>query len=173
MIVMEVERQCRQHVLPSSSSEIRIQTEYPERILCLYHNVSTLERALRGQLLTSSLAHSSGELLAAIVLPPVSETFGRKRPMTLCSLMMCISLGITTIPRLPGVYIGRLLTGFLGMVTSCVSPGALEDIYTPEQRVWGLFIYGLASNTGMVVGQAICLKNYPGTRVPQRTDIAR
>ncbi|KAK4989979.1 hypothetical protein LTR50_002890 [Elasticomyces elasticus] len=93
-----------------------------------------------------------GITLAASIFPPLSETFGRKKPYVSCSLLLCASHGITAIPGLPAAVIGRLLAGFTSGVSFCVSPGALEDIYDSETMMWGMFAWNTASNVGLTLG---------------------
>lgn len=96
-----------------------------------------------------------GITFAASIFPPLSETFGRKKPYVYCSLLLFASYGITAIPGLPAVIVGRFLAGFTSGVSFCISPGALEDLYDSETMVWRMFAWNTASNVGLCLGPII------------------
>ncbi|KAF2087666.1 MFS multidrug transporter [Saccharata proteae CBS 121410] len=99
-----------------------------------------------------------GEAIGGMLLPPISETFGRKSIYAFATLLHCaFDVVIAAVPSsangaLASVIIGRLLSGIAGSTPATVAPGSLEDIYSPAHRVWGVFAWTTASNVGVLLG---------------------
>ncbi|KAK8226667.1 MFS multidrug transporter [Phyllosticta capitalensis] len=107
---------------------------------------------------TFTSAYLIGEGVGSVFLPPISETFGRKATYAAGVLGDCIfhALVAAVPPKAPGalaaVIIGRILSGVVGSITSTVGPGSLEDVYSPEHRIWGVFAWTTAGSLGLMLG---------------------
>lgn len=67
-----------------------------------------------------------------------------------------IGFGITAIPSLPAVFVGRFIGGLFAGVPPSISPGALEDFLDSRQsQTWGIFAWATCSNVGLVLGPII------------------
>jgi len=99
-----------------------------------------------------------GEGLGGILLPPVSETFGRKRLYAVSTLLYSVfCLLVAAVPytrkgSLAAVIVGRWVTGLVAAPAATIAPGSLEDIYSIEARVWGVFAWTTCSNIGLILG---------------------
>ncbi|KAK8160817.1 major facilitator superfamily domain-containing protein [Phyllosticta citrichinensis] len=107
---------------------------------------------------TFTSAYLIGEGIGSIFLPPISETYGRKATYASGVLGDCIfSVLVAAVPptapgALAAVIIGRGMSGVVGAITSTVGPGSLEDVYTPEHRIWGVFAWTTAGSLGLMLG---------------------
>jgi MFS family permease len=93
-----------------------------------------------------------GEGLGGIIFPPISESFGRKRAYILSTIVFCIFSGLTCVYSLPVLIIGRFITGVVTGIPATIAPGSLEDMLDAHSRIWGIFAWTSASNTGLVLG---------------------
>lgn len=94
-----------------------------------------------------------GQSLGNIVLPPWSESFGRKKIYITSSGISCIcSVVIGFLHSLPGAIIMRILAGFFSAVPGTVVGGTIEDLFDTRARIWVVFFWTVASNIGLIVG---------------------
>ena len=59
---------------------------------------------------------------------------------------------MAAVPYLPAATIGRIVTGLLSSIPTCVIAGSIEDIFTSEARVWIIFVYVILANLGIFHG---------------------
>lgn len=87
------------------------------------------------------------------MLPPYSETFGRKKLYVVSTVLYAVSsVVIAAVPSLVAVAIGRFVTGLISSVPTSVAAGSIEDLFPSEERVWVLFAWILCANIGLVLG---------------------
>ena len=68
-------------------------------------------------------------------------------------MVYCSFNAITAaIPSAIAVCFGRFWTGFASAIPATVAFGSFEDLYGIETRIWVIYIYTLAGNTGLVLG---------------------
>lgn len=99
-----------------------------------------------------------GEGVGGILLPPVSESFGRKSIYAAATFLNCIfCILVAAVP--PGVkgslvlvIFARGAAGIMGSVPATVAPGSLEDIFGPKERIWAVATWTTASNVGVLMG---------------------
>ncbi|KAJ6011075.1 hypothetical protein N7451_002487 [Penicillium sp. IBT 35674x] len=75
-----------------------------------------------------------GQSLGNIVLPPWSESFGRKRIYITRAVIM------------------RILAGIFSAVPGTVVGGTIEDLFDTRARIWVVFFWTVASNIGLIIG---------------------
>ena len=91
--------------------------------------------------------------MGSIFCPPISETFGRRTQYMVAIAVYCIfSAVIAAVPSIIAVCFGRFLTGFASAIPATVAFGSFEDLYDSETRIWIVYIYTLAGNSGLVLG---------------------
>ncbi|KAJ5643644.1 uncharacterized protein N7484_006151 [Penicillium longicatenatum] len=94
-----------------------------------------------------------GQSLGNVVLPPWSESFGRKRIYIISSGISCIcSVTIGFLHSLPGAIIMRILAGIFSAVPATVVGGTIEDLFDTRARIWVVFFWTIASNIGLIIG---------------------
>ncbi|KAJ5609228.1 hypothetical protein N7528_009795 [Penicillium herquei] len=94
-----------------------------------------------------------GQCLGNIVLPPWSESFGRKRMYLLSggmSSICCALIGL--LHSLPGAIIMRVIAGTLAAVPGTILGGSIEDLFNSQARIWVVFFWTAASNIGLILG---------------------
>ncbi|KAL4888306.1 major facilitator superfamily domain-containing protein [Aspergillus ambiguus] len=94
-----------------------------------------------------------GQGIGAILLPPYSESFGRKNLYVASSALYSISCAIVAaVPSLIGVIVGRFVSGFVSSIPTTVVVGSIEDMYNSRDRVWLICVWAIASNFALVLG---------------------
>ncbi|EAU35701.1 conserved hypothetical protein [Aspergillus terreus NIH2624] len=94
-----------------------------------------------------------GQGFGAIVLPPYSESFGRKNLYVASTAVYSISCAVVAaVPSLIGVAVGRLVSGFVSSIPTTVVVGSIEDMYNAKDRVWVICVWAIVANLGLVVG---------------------
>lgn len=93
-----------------------------------------------------------GQGLGGIVLPPYSETFGRKNLYVWSTgfyAIFCVLIGACS-PVAVGA-VGRGITGMLSAIPSAVISGTTQDLFNDEERGWVVFsnIVGLQCGIGL------------------------
>lgn len=68
------------------------------------------------------------------------------------TLVFFVFTGLTAVPSLPLLIIARTITGFMASIPATIAPGSLEDMLDAHSRIWGIFAWTSASNTGLVLG---------------------
>jgi len=94
-----------------------------------------------------------GQAIGGILLPPYSETFGRKTLYIITTLLysiFCIVVG--AVPSLAAVFVGRFVTGALSAVPTVVVAGSIEDMFDTKARIWIVFAWEVAGTLGLMIG---------------------
>ncbi|PYH87343.1 MFS multidrug transporter [Aspergillus ellipticus CBS 707.79] len=94
-----------------------------------------------------------GQVIGAIVFPPCSESFGRKKLYIISSAassLFCLIIGIAH--TLPAVIVCRIAGGFVSAIPYTVGSGSNEDMFDIRDRVWTVFLWTIASNVGLIIG---------------------
>jgi MFS family permease len=86
-------------------------------------------------------------------MPPLSESFGRRKPYIYsCAAFSIGSLITGVVPSVAGVFIGRFISGFASSVPSVVIAGSIEDMYASTHRVWMIFVWNSSTTLGLILG---------------------
>lgn len=94
-----------------------------------------------------------GQAIGSIVLPPVTDTFGRRIPYIVSTILYAIFCVIVAVPRsFPAVFVGRFLSGAVSAMPTCVAAGSIEDMWGIEARIWVIEVWVAAALLGLVVG---------------------
>ncbi|RAK95296.1 MFS multidrug transporter [Aspergillus ibericus CBS 121593] len=94
-----------------------------------------------------------GQVVGAIIFPPWSESFGRKRLYIISSTgssLCCLIIGV--VHSLTAVIICRILGGFFSAIPYTVGSGSNEDMFDTRARIWTIFLWTIASNVGLLIG---------------------
>lgn len=94
-----------------------------------------------------------GQALGGLILPPYTETFGR-RPTNLfaCIAYVAFSAIVGGGGSVAAVIVGRLCCGFLSALPTVVGSGSIEDLWDVRQRVWAIDIWIKGSIIGIAIG---------------------
>lgn len=99
-----------------------------------------------------------GQGLGSIVFPPYSEAFGRKKLyVTSTALYSIFSVIVAAVPSVFALGIGRFITGFLSGIPTVIVAGSIEDMFTSGNRIWLVFLWAVAANTGIIIGPIISI----------------
>ncbi|RAH54108.1 MFS multidrug transporter [Aspergillus piperis CBS 112811] len=99
-----------------------------------------------------------GQVVGAIVFPPWSECFGRKKLYFISSTgsaLCCLIIGV--VHSLVAVVICRIVGGFLSAIPYTVGSGSNEDMFNSRSRIWTTFLWTIASNVGLLIGPIISI----------------
>ncbi|GKZ81999.1 hypothetical protein AnigIFM56816_006529 [Aspergillus niger] len=99
-----------------------------------------------------------GQVVGAIVFPPWSECFGRKKLYFISSTgsaVCCLIIGL--VHSLVAVVICRIVGGFLSAIPYTVGSGSNEDMFNSRSRIWTTFLWTIASNVGLLIGPIISI----------------
>lgn len=99
-----------------------------------------------------------GQVVGAIVFPPWSECFGRKKLYFISSTgsaLCCLIIGL--VHSLVAVVICRIVGGFLSAIPYTVGSGSNEDMFNSRSRIWTTFLWTIASNVGLLIGPIISI----------------
>ncbi|PWY92312.1 MFS general substrate transporter [Aspergillus heteromorphus CBS 117.55] len=94
-----------------------------------------------------------GQVVGAIVFPPCSESFGRKKLYIIssaASALFCLIIGV--VHSLSAVIICRIAGGFFSAIPYTVGSGSNEDMFDIRDRIWTIFFWTIASNIGLIFG---------------------
>jgi MFS family permease len=97
-----------------------------------------------------------GQAIGSLVLPPFTESFGR-RPSYIagCALFSVSNIVVAAPNHTAGVVVGRFLSGFASALPSTVACGSLEDIWNARERIWVLNIYIIFAVSSLGIGPVI------------------
>lgn len=97
-----------------------------------------------------------GQALGSLVLPPFTETFGRRPSyITGCALYSISNIVVAGPNHIAGVVVGRFLSGFVSALPSTVAYGSLEDIWDVRARIWALSVYVVFAVSGLGLGPVV------------------
>ncbi|OGM47176.1 MFS multidrug transporter [Aspergillus bombycis] len=97
-----------------------------------------------------------GQVVGTVVLPPWSESFGRRRLYLISSTLSSVCCVVVGVPHsLAAVIIGRVGTGMLASIPYTVGGGSVEDMWSSRPRIWVMFLWTIASNLGLNIGPII------------------
>jgi MFS family permease len=97
--------------------------------------------------------YQMGQAVGGLIVPPYSETFGRRMPYILSGATFaafCLLVGL--VPSITMVFIGRFITGFASAVPSVVIAGSVEDLFNARSRVWLVLLWNSLSTAGLAFG---------------------
>ncbi|KAI9663138.1 MAG: hypothetical protein M1821_008186 [Bathelium mastoideum] len=104
-------------------------------------------------LVAFSFIYQLGQALGGLVMPPFSESFGRRSPYIWSSAVFAVSCVITgAVPSVAGVFIGRFIMGFASATPSVVIAGSVEDMYNSRRRVWLVLAWNAVSTSALIIG---------------------
>ncbi|PLB36799.1 MFS multidrug transporter [Aspergillus candidus] len=98
-------------------------------------------------------SYQLGQGVGIIVFPPYSEAFGRKKLYIASSLLyavFCVIVGVGNSHVASGI--ARFMTGVLSAIPSVVITGSIADMFKARTRVWMVFLYIVATGTGLGLG---------------------
>ncbi|KAH7412089.1 putative polyamine transporter [Phaeosphaeria sp. MPI-PUGE-AT-0046c] len=102
---------------------------------------------------THNRRYQIGQALGGLLMPPFSESFGRRKPYIYsCAAFSIGSLLVGVVPSIAGVIIGRFISGFASAVPSVVIAGSIQDMYGSTHRVWMVFVWNSSTTLGLVLG---------------------
>ncbi|KAI9710150.1 MAG: hypothetical protein M1820_002952 [Bogoriella megaspora] len=104
-------------------------------------------------LVAFSLLYQLGQAFGGLIIPPYSESFGRRIPYLVSSFIFaafCLIVGL--VPSVAVVFISRFITGFASAVPSVVIAGSIEDMFNARSRVWLVFAWNALTTLGLVFG---------------------
>lgn len=94
-----------------------------------------------------------GQALGVVLLSPYLDKFGR-RTLYIASAFLysvfCLPVAATS--NLAGVFVGRLITGFISAIPAITTRRSIEDLFGAEGRMWAFFSWALVTNLGLVIG---------------------
>lgn len=97
-----------------------------------------------------------GFVFGPIVWGPLSEAYGRRVPLILGTLAMCLfQVGVAVAPNLYTIMICRFFAGVFGSAPLAVVGGALADFWDPVQRGITVGIYTMCTFIGPVAAPII------------------
>lgn len=103
-----------------------------------------------------------GQGIGGLILPPYTESFGRKTTNIVASASYAITCIIVGVPQsLPAVFIGRFFSGFLSALPTVVGSGSMEDMWDVRARIWAIDIWIKGSIVGIALGP--CMATYIST----------
>ncbi|KAI9699244.1 MAG: hypothetical protein M1820_007216 [Bogoriella megaspora] len=104
-------------------------------------------------LVAFSYMYQIGQAFGGLLIPPFSESFGRRNPYILSSAIFAIFCLITgVVPSLAGAFVGRFIAGFASAVPSVVIAGSVEDIFNSRRRVWLVLVWNGLATAGLIFG---------------------
>ncbi|KAF2220821.1 major facilitator superfamily transporter [Elsinoe ampelina] len=104
-------------------------------------------------LVAFGLVYQLGQAIGGLVIPPLSESFGRRTPYIASAVVytiFCLLIGL--VPSVAMVYIGRFLTGLASAVPSVVLAGSVEDMFNSRQRKWLVLVWVSLATAGLICG---------------------
>ncbi|KAL4950534.1 major facilitator superfamily domain-containing protein [Aspergillus filifer] len=101
-----------------------------------------------------------GQTLGGVIMPPFSESLGRRVSYLISAATYCIASLLTgLVPNPAGVFIGRFIAGFASAVPEVILAGSIEDQYSSRPRLWFLWLWNcctiLGFGTGPIYGSYI------------------
>ncbi|KAH0030845.1 MFS general substrate transporter, partial [Aureobasidium melanogenum] len=97
-----------------------------------------------------------GQALGSLVLPPFTETSGRRPSyITGCALYSISNIVVAAPNHIAGVVVGRFLSGFVSALPSTVACGSLEDMWDARARIWALNVYIIFAVISLGVGPPV------------------
>ncbi|KAK5079581.1 hypothetical protein LTR70_009309 [Exophiala xenobiotica] len=103
-----------------------------------------------------------GQGIGGLLLPPYTESFGRKSTNIIASASYAIACIIVGVPRsLPAVVVGRFIQGFLSALPTVVGSGSMGDMWDVPARIWSVDAWVKGSIVGIALGP--CMGTYIST----------
>lgn len=94
-----------------------------------------------------------GQGIGSVVLPPYSESFGRKNLYVASTALYSISCAIVAaVPSLAGVVVGRFTSGLVSSIPTTVVVGSIEDMFNSKDRIWVICVWAIVANLGLIAG---------------------
>ncbi|KAF2827267.1 putative polyamine transporter [Ophiobolus disseminans] len=104
-------------------------------------------------LVAFTFMYQLGQSIGGLLMPPFSESFGRRKPYIYSCAAFSIGCLITgVVPSVAGVFVGRFISGFASSVPSVVLAGSIQDLYAGTHRVWMIMVWNSLTTLGLVVG---------------------
>jgi hypothetical protein len=94
-----------------------------------------------------------GQAIGGLIFPPVTEVFGSRilyAGSTALYAALCLMTGLA--PSLATIITGRLFTGMLSAMPTCVATGSVENIWDSRARIWGIASWAAAGVFAMAIG---------------------
>lgn len=93
------------------------------------------------------------QAVGGIVVSPFSETFGRRTLYLYASAVFLVFNVVIAAPSsFAAVFVGRFFTGFVASIPATVAFGNFNDMFDAKWRIWIVYFYTLAGNSGIVLG---------------------
>ncbi|KAK5947121.1 hypothetical protein PMZ80_001268 [Knufia obscura] len=103
-----------------------------------------------------------GQGFGGLLLPPYTESFGRKNINIFASAGYAIACIVVGVPQsLPAVFVGRFCMGFLSALPTVVGSGSIEDMWGVRARIWAIDVWIKGSIIGIALGP--CFATYVST----------
>jgi len=100
-----------------------------------------------------SFAYNAGQALGSLLLPPYSESIGRRKLFIYSAAVYSIASLITgVVPSIAGAVVGRFIAGAASTVPSVVAAGYIEDLYNYKHRVWVVLAWQSSATLGLSIG---------------------
>ncbi|KAL4802817.1 major facilitator superfamily domain-containing protein [Aspergillus unguis] len=97
--------------------------------------------------------YSLAQALGNVIMPPYSETFGRKKLYIVSTGLFAIfSVMIAAVPSMGAMVAGRTLTGLMSAVPTTIITGSIEDMFNARDRIWLVFAYMVVANFAVAMG---------------------
>jgi MFS family permease len=95
-----------------------------------------------------------GQAIGCLVMPPLSESYGRRKPyLYSCTAFAIGNLIAAVVPSTyAGVVVGRFISGLVSAVPTVVIGGSIEDLYEAEARIWLIFAWNTSANAALAIG---------------------
>lgn len=94
-----------------------------------------------------------GQAFGGLIFPPVTEVFGSKSIYVVSTALyaaMCLMIGLA--PSVATVVTGRLFSGMLSAMPTCVAIGSMENMWDSRARIWAISMWAVAGIFAMAVG---------------------
>lgn len=103
-----------------------------------------------------------GQAVGGLLMPPYTESFGRKTTNIAVSATHAVACIVVAAPQsLAAIVVGRFLSGFLSAVPTVVGSGSIEDMWDVRARIWAIDLWIKGSIVGIALGP--CMATYIGT----------
>ena len=97
-----------------------------------------------------------GQAIGSLVLPPFTESFGRRPSYIIgCALFSVSNIVVAAPNHIAGVVVGRFLSGFASALPSTVACGSLEDIWDARARIWALSAWIIFAVSSLGIGPVV------------------
>ncbi|UPX11234.1 uncharacterized protein EKO05_0001852 [Ascochyta rabiei] len=98
-------------------------------------------------------SYRTWQAIGGLLVPPFSESFGRRKPyLYSCAAFSIGSLITGVVPSAAGVFVGRFMCGFASAAPSVVIAGSVQDLYAGTHRVWMILVWNSTTTLGLTIG---------------------